>query len=203
MENNTFQVVGMDGKFTRSFHCCSLRLFLLDFLWTCWPISNASSVLANFKLNLKSQNWLMVWIFEQLKPWLDGTETKRRIEENIKRCVSRYGTVNKYGHGEITGTNSWWKEEKTLPRAGSSAVTKIAVIGILYLCHNVLDDNAFCGLCFLLNFSKLQSYIHILEIVLNEVKLNICHVISRHSIRSRKITRDDVDWLEQEAIEIW
>ena len=53
LENNTFQVVGMDGTFTRSFHCCSLRRFLLDFLWTRWPMYNAFSVLANFKLNLK------------------------------------------------------------------------------------------------------------------------------------------------------
>ena len=191
LENNTFQVVGMDDKFTRSFHCCSLRLFLLDFLWTCWPMCNAFSVLANFKLNLKSQNWLVVWIFEQLKLWLDGTETDRRIEENVKRCVSPYGTVNKYGHGKVIRTNSSWKEEKkALPRAGSSAVTKTVVIGILYLYSNVLDDNAFCGLCFLLNFSKLQTYIHILEVILDEVKLNIYHV----DITSRNVTENYAGW---------
>ena len=55
---------------------------------------------------------------------------------------------------------------------------------ILY--PNVLNGNVFCALCFLLNFSKLQTYIHILEIVLNEVKLNIYHV----DITSRNVTEN-------------
>jgi len=40
-------------------------------------------------------------------------ETDWRIEENLNDAIryNLYGTSNKYEHGEMIWTNSWWKEE--------------------------------------------------------------------------------------------
>ena len=74
------------------------------------------------------------------------------------------------------------KEEKTLPRAASSAVIKLVATGIHCYIIPYLMTMHFVDCVFF--FSTLQTYIHILENVLNEVK-NIRHV----NITSRNITQ--------------